>query len=122
MNEQAFDGLTRRAAAAVSRRSSLAALGGAALAAGLVAPTPYDVRAAKGKKKKKKCQKQLGQCQEATKEFCDSLPIVKIVAQSVTAEGTCEAFLSECCSHFSSCNAREGVECLLERVLETVAD
>jgi hypothetical protein len=123
MNEQTFDLFTRRAAEAVSRRSSLAALGGATLAAGLLAPLAAeakDNKAKKAKKKaKKKCRKQEGQCNEAVQAFCNALLNNNNLAETVGDEGIplneCIERFSFCCQFFSNCNAQQGTQCLLER-------
>jgi hypothetical protein len=126
MDGRAFDTLTRRAADVVSRRSSLAALGGATLAAGLLAPLAAeakDNKAKKAKKKaKKKCKKQEGQCNEAVQAFCSSLNnnLVETVGDEGFPFNECVQRFSFCCPFFSSCNAREGVECLLSRFLVKV--
>jgi hypothetical protein len=129
MNEQIFDTFTRRATQAVSRRSSLAALSGAALAAGLLA-TPITTAAKgnkgnKGKKAKqeanKRCTQQEGQCHDAVQVFC--APVAPASTESVTAEGTpefCRQQFSPCCEFFANCDARTGVACLLERFEEFV--
>jgi hypothetical protein len=54
MIDRTFADVARRAAATVSRRGSLAALGAAALAGGLGGPTPAGAKK-KCKKKKKRC-------------------------------------------------------------------
>jgi hypothetical protein len=126
MSEQVFDAFTRKAAQAVSRRSSLAALSGAALAAGLLAtPITSAAKDNKGKKAKqkakKRCTQQEDQCHEAVQVFCT--PAAAASAESVTAEGTpefCKQQFSPCCEFFANCDARTGVACLLERFEEFV--
>jgi hypothetical protein len=109
MNEHAFEGFTRSVANPVSRRSALATLSGAALAAGLLAPA---TGAAKDNKAKKKCKRQRRQCEAAVQTFCDAL----LTGESVTAQGglTCAQVLLPCCAHFSTCNASAGTTCLLQ--------
>jgi hypothetical protein len=120
MNHQRFEPLARHVTEVVSRRSSLAALSGAALAAGLVAPltaSAKDNKAKKAKKKaKKKCKRQRGQCEAAVQAFCP--PPNGPSSGSVTADGNgpsnCVQRFSACCPFFSTCNAQQGVECLLK--------
>ncbi len=73
MSIRAFDVVTRRAAATVSRRQSLLALGGAAL--GSVVARPGVATAKKGgescgKKQKKKCNQNKGQCIPTLTALC----------------------------------------------------
>ena len=71
MSEHTFDAFTRRATVAVTRRGSLLALGGAALATGLGRSTKVAAKDNKDKKKAKKakkkfqkrCNQQKAQCQ-----------------------------------------------------------
>jgi hypothetical protein len=117
MNQHAFDVVTRSAADAVSRRSSLAALGAAALAAGLLAPTTFAAKdkAKKAKKKaRKKCRNQQGQCEASVQAFCAS--INSMATESVTAEGSCLGLLSPCCTFLSTCNASSSTTCFLQFV------
>jgi hypothetical protein len=120
MSEPTFDAFTRRAAAAVSRRSSLATFGGAALAASLLAPTVNAAqnKAKKAKKKaRKKCRNQQGQCETSVQAFCNLPPNATAVA-SVSAEGmpTCFELLSPCCTFLSTCNASASTTCFLQFV------
>jgi hypothetical protein len=64
MTSEAFESLTRRAAAAISRRGSLAVLGGTALAAAS-RPEVSDAKKggqSRGKKQKKKCKNDAAAC------------------------------------------------------------
>jgi hypothetical protein len=87
MNRQALESMTRRATAAVTRRSSLLTLGGAALAATMARP---DVGEAKkggqscGKKQKKKCQAVETQCNAFGTPLCNG-------------NATCLAQVALCC-------------------------
>jgi hypothetical protein len=85
MNTQAFERLTRRAAATVSRRASLLTLGGAAVAAA----TPGITKAGKksqscGGKLKKRCTQNKTQCIAPLTDICNG-------------SADCIATLSPCC-------------------------
>src|SRR5262245_56470646 len=68
LSDHAIDAITRRAADAVSRRNSLLALGGAALAAATMAEP---LKAKKTKTRiKKKCRRQVTQCRNYFAGFC----------------------------------------------------
>jgi hypothetical protein len=115
MSESAFDAFTRRAAAAISRRSSLAALGGAALAAAVTGPSVVSVSKA-GKRAKKKCKRQKNQCEDTVRSFCEEVNTMKRDApKRIVAEGgeeeRCLQILLECCE---VCNVNVGVNCVLE--------
>lgn len=109
MGQQSFDAFTRLAAAEISRRRSLAALGGAgaALAAGLAGPLGADARksAAKKAKKKirKKCKKQVGQCKTFIQNLCE---------EQNTEPEECEDVL-ECCEFLGQCNTTAFLQCLV---------
>jgi hypothetical protein len=97
MTETTFDAITVHAAA-LSRRTSLIGLGGAALAISSAA------RARKGKKNasKKKCKEQGGQCASSLVTFC---------ADRLNPEN-CLKQLSPCCEHFKTCDAAAAIDCL----------
>jgi hypothetical protein len=114
MSEHAFDALTRRASTAVSRRSSLAALGGAALVAAVASPAIVEASKAgkKAKKKaRKKCRQQQGQCEASVQTFCASLN--GAASESVSAEGSCLGLLLPCCASLSTCDAATSTTCFL---------
>jgi hypothetical protein len=117
MRDQTCNALTHHTADAVSRRSSLAALSAAALAAGLLGSTiteAKDDQAKKAKKKaRKRCRNQEGQCEGAVQAFCQALDLLP---ESVRSEGIpdCVPRFSVCCPFFSTCNAEAGVRCLLD--------
>lgn len=109
MTDHAFDAIARHAAAAVSRRSSLLALGGAALAASAVGPSV--ARAGKaGKKAKKKCKRQRGPC----------LDTVELVCAELTDPGAereqCIETFTECCGFLAKCQAANFFECVLGNI------
>jgi hypothetical protein len=101
MNSSALDALTRNAGA-VSRRSSLLAFGGVALATALTAPAK--ARAGKGGKKKAKrqCTKQKPQCVAAVTDYCDTLVDPPL----------CKSSYLPCCEQFTGCNVDAGIACL----------
>jgi hypothetical protein len=113
MSEQTFDAFTRRAANAVSRRSSLAALSGVALAAGLLAQTTSaakDNKAKKTKKKaRKKCKRQVDQCLDALPSVCEA-----VFGPADVPE--CVLFFDECCEPLRGCNVSEAAACLVQRI------
>ena len=100
MKSQAFADLTRQAAAAISRRGSLAALSGAALAAAATRP---DVSEAKkggqscGKKQKKKCKNDAAACKNTLIGGCQG-------------DQECIATLTPCCE---TCSANGFLTCFI---------
>ena len=111
MSEQFFDTVSRGAAGVSTRRTSLLALGGVALAAMTAVPSAAKGRKGgkKGKKRKgdggnagkklaqARCARQVDQCRAAVSGFCDS--------------GDCPAQLS-CCDFFATCNAVGALACM----------
>jgi hypothetical protein len=97
MSEDSVYEITRRAAAAVTRRHSFLMMGGVAATA--AAPVTAEAGEA-GKKARKRCKRQRGACRASVEEF---------------SEGTltCLNHLLPCCDPLATCNARESTECLL---------
>jgi hypothetical protein len=98
-----FDAFTRRAAEAITRRKSVLALGAAALGA---ATTPMVAEAGRcGKKVKKKCEKQVEQCEDAVADVC-------------TDKGgeACVNACADCCNPEDKCLNQDNFECLLRCV------
>jgi hypothetical protein len=106
MSESAFDAFSRHASQAVSRRSSLVTLGGAALAA-IVAMPGIGIagKSSNNKNKKQKqakkqslklCQQQVGQCQTFINAECEGNGCGTVVAVCCPLLGTCqnEAFFT----------------------------
>jgi len=89
---------SRQAAAGVSRRASLLALGAAGLAAALA--SPFGVEASK--KGKKRCTKQKKQCTSQVKASCGQLG---------GDEQECLDAVLPCCA---TCNLANGVICVLD--------
>jgi hypothetical protein len=97
MNEIVFDVVTRRAAEVVSRRRSIIAMGGAALAAAI--SNPLETEAGKsGKKSKKRCKRQKQQCRSFYEGLCQGDPF-------------CEERYFACCEFLASCNASAYLQC-----------
>jgi hypothetical protein len=104
MNSNAFDAITRHAGVH-SRRGSLRALGGAALATTLAAPA--NARARKGGKKKnanKQCKKQKAQCVAVVTAFC----------AKTGDPALCESVYLPCCKHFTGCSVEAGITCIIQ--------
>lgn len=102
MNDRNIDAITRNAATAISRRTSLLSIGGAALTAAMTVPA-LAKPGKSGKSALKRCKKQTGQCRIAIAEHCAPLEEPQI----------CEAFLGACCETLAQCNAGLTITCLL---------
>jgi hypothetical protein len=115
MNGTAFDTITLRAAAAISRRSSLLTLGGAALGVTLAAPLVAEAGKA-GKKARKKCKKQVGKCKTVVAEFCSTIEADTRSRQVIASggEAECLAVLNPCCEFLRNCSADDSTECIIE--------
>jgi hypothetical protein len=112
MNDQTVDSFARRAAGVFSRRASLIGLGGAALVAALLEPAPG--RAGKvGKRVKRTCKRQIGQCRSSVETFC-ARPNLVVPADE------CEAALSPCCPSFKNCRAGAAYDCIGDALLALV--
>jgi hypothetical protein len=104
VSERAFDAFTRHAADAVSRRTSLLALGGSALAASLAEPVTAKKKVATDKQNakkqvKKKCRRQVRACQTFFSGFCSGIP-------------ECEEEFFPCCDSLAQCDAAGMLTCL----------
>jgi hypothetical protein len=104
MREHTFDAFTRRATVAVTRRGSLLALGGAALATGLGSPTRLAAKDKKAKKAKKKATK-------AKKKFAAQCEDQKSLCQSTVLGVPGLEVLVGCCT--ASCYSGDFTACLL---------
>jgi hypothetical protein len=91
MITQAFESVTRQAAAAVSRRTSLLTLGGAALAASIATPDVSEAKKGKDckKKEKQRCSKDAAACKTTVIDVCED-------------EAACLAALTPCCDECSA--------------------
>jgi hypothetical protein len=103
MTEQAFDAFTRSVGHVATRRSSLLALGGAALAAGFVTQVGTEAKqkpAKKIKKKnKKKCNQEIAEC--------------RTLVLAADADPATEAAILACCEN---CFAGDFLTCFLAAV------
>ena len=110
MDADGFDALSRSLGDASSRRGSLAALGGLALAASFLAPSVTEARKQGGKKGKhkgkgkRKCTPQDAQCRAALPELCAA-------AVSSDSVGECVSLLEPCCVFFHECNLPGAFAC-----------
>jgi hypothetical protein len=105
MHGHAFDDVSRRAAGRASRRGSLMALGGAAMAA-TVAGVPV-VQAGNARKKTKRrirrtCGRQVDACREAILDLCGS---------GIDCEEDNLERLLLCCDNLSNCQAGASLDC-----------
>jgi hypothetical protein len=118
MEGSLFDAFTRRAAAAATRRLSFLTLGASALGAAIAGSSLVQAGKA-GKKAKKKCKRQRGQCEEffAT-DFC--VHRTAAAREDVSAEGpvSCVDIFRPCCDLFAQCKAGEALSCINEKVIE----
>jgi hypothetical protein len=101
MNSQVLESVTRRAAAAVSRRSSLVTLGGTALAASLAMPGVSEAKKKKGK-----------DCKKKEKQRCsnDTADCIATLQATPSCDATCVALLTPCCE---TCSANGFLTCFL---------
>jgi hypothetical protein len=111
VSEEIIDTVTRRAADAVSRRASLLALGGMALAAMTAIPA-----AAKGGKGGKKSKKRKGNSGNAGEQLAQAKCASQVDQFRTSVSGFCDpedcpAQLS-CCDFFATCNAVGALACL----------
>jgi hypothetical protein len=115
MDDRTFEAVTRRAAAVVSRRSSLSTLGGAALAAGLLTPISAP---AKGGKKKDRCKNQVSRCKAGLADLCDAAfpPAEMIGPEATSAASECLAAFDQCCQFLSDCSVAQAFACAVEVV------
>jgi hypothetical protein len=113
MHANTLDAMARTAGSVRDRRASLKALGLAALGATAV---PSLAQAGKaGKKAKKKCQRQRGQCQTFVETSLCVEP-ARGAGVDVSGEGavvvSCVEFFRPCCDFFAQCQAGQGLSCL----------
>jgi hypothetical protein len=89
-----------------SRRVALGALVGVAIASALGRTSP--VRAGKaGRKARKRCKRQSGQCETSVSKLC---------ASGVFEQGECETTLLPCCPSFKGCRIESAILCLGEGI------
>ncbi len=101
MHESTFDLLARKASAVQDRRTSLKAVGAAAVvaAAGLAAPRAAEASKA-GKKARKRCQQQVGACKSEFEKACEG-------------NETCLS-LTTCCDFLRNCDAAGQIKCITD--------
>ncbi len=100
--------VSRRAVAGVSSKASLLVAGAAVLGA---ARFPLETRAGKaGKKARKRCKQQKGECLAGIEAFC-------IANIPVDLQG-CIATFASCCNSLTRCDARSSTECLMQTVFD----
>ena len=112
MSNSMFNGFTRRAASAVSRRHSLQ-IGAAAVAACAWQPMRNAVAGNGGNNAGKKCRRQRGQCAEVVRERCQPVEF-KAGAEAIAAPDDCVKRLLPCCEHFAKCQAGAALDCLMK--------
>jgi hypothetical protein len=101
MSKSRFAAVARLATDAVSRRTSLAALGAVSL---LAVTRPIGTEAAKaGKKAKRKCKRQASECRAFYVDVCDTNQF-------------CIDTSNTCCAHFGRCAAGAAIACLSQLV------
>ena len=103
MSMHPSDVVAKRTASSLSRRTSLVALGGAAVTTAL---RPSSTRAGKvSRKVKRTCKRQIGQCQSSVASFCAEAP-----------EG-CEEAIAPCCASFKGCKAGAVYACIFDALV-----
>jgi hypothetical protein len=98
MFDHADDALARVVRFPTERRVSFKALGIAGLSAALLAPRTIEAKQSAGKKARKKCKRQVGQCRAAVEAFCERSTF-------------CFDAFSPCCEHLSTCNVTAYLTC-----------
>ncbi len=118
MNAHAFDEVARQTTESVSRRSSLLALGAAALSGSLALPGVTAAKQGrkgknngngkgKGKGKgKDKCKAQVGKCEDGIADLC--LAIFGEDSQE------CRDLFSPCCQFLRGCDAAKAFACAVD--------
>ena len=97
--------LANRGSNLLSRRASLIGLLGAALTAAVVDPAPAHAGKA-GKKARKACRRQVGQCETSVTTFCSDFPALD--------PEECEAAFRPCCASFQNCAAGKVQKCWVD--------
>src|SRR5215218_10456086 len=112
MDARDFDALSRSFTDARSRRGSLVALGGVALAASLLAPAGTSAKKHGGKKGKHKGKgKGKGGCTPQDAQCRTALPGLCAAAVSSASVDDCVALLEPCCTFFHECKLTEAFAC-----------
>lgn len=106
MDGRQFDTWTRQRATPLSRRRSLLTLSSAALAGAIAVPTVAE--AGKNKKKcKKKCQQQVGQCEDVVRAFCE---------EADPGGNGCLMAVLPCCDPLQTCNSAASTQCFIDEL------
>jgi hypothetical protein len=118
MHEQSFNSISRRAAAVITRRTSLATLGTAGFALTLAAPFTADAKKRKksaknGKKDTKQCKKELAACTTQAKQCAAQVDQCTAIFEGVCGGDPACADQIACCSHLASCDAHAFFACLV---------
>jgi hypothetical protein len=106
MEAEHFDRWTRRAAAPRSPRRSILALSGAALLGAASGPS---VAAAGrcGQKCKKRCEKQVGACEDVVRAFC---------ATEDPGGNGCIQNVLHCCFPLKNCDSATSTQCFIDNL------
>jgi hypothetical protein len=113
VNQDAFDTVARQAADGLSRRGSLVALSGAALAATFAGASVTKAGKA-GKKARKKCKKQGSPCREFADELCETL------LPPGGEQDACKEDAKACCPSLEKCKGAAFFDCAFQVVLEAL--
>lgn len=111
MTSETFDALTRETGIHEDRRTSLKTLGAAALFAAVAGPLSAQAKQSPGKKAKKKCKKQVGQCVSAFTAICEALDEEDQDVCFAQVQQT----LAPCCQSLGNCGAGEFVTCVFSQ-------
>jgi hypothetical protein len=114
MRDSMFDAVSRSAGEAVTRRSSLLTLGGAALAAVLAAPVVGV--AGKSNKNKNKDKQQKQKVQKQARKLCQKQvgECKAFLAESCEAGASCAVVIEVCCPLLGSCQNGAFWTCLVD--------
>jgi hypothetical protein len=108
MDGRQFDAWTRQTAMPFSRRRSILTLSGAGIAA--AAAGPLVAKAGKrGKKCKKKCQQQVGQCEDVVRAFCSDVD---------PGGNGCLQTVLPCCDPLQTCNSAASTQCFIDALFK----
>jgi hypothetical protein len=95
----------------LSRRASLLGVAGSAVAS--MVPHAASRAGKAGKKARKTCKRQIGQCQGSISDFCAN-------PQLTIPQEECEAGLLPCCPSFRNCKAGAAYDCIADALLALV--
>lgn len=111
MTAHTVEDLSRRAAEVLSRRGSLAALGGFAAA------NMFDANDARGKKGggDKKCKKQVEKCRNGLADLCKTVFDPPDGGDNFDSQDCIDAF-TRCCRFLDGCNTGQAFTCAIETI------